>query len=57
MSAEDYVNDLFHDPGEELEFMQGFVRGDAELTLSSSDEHDSTLDVLAAFTQPTSHIH
>ena len=37
--------------------MQGFVRGDAELTLSSSDEHDSTLDVLAAFTQPTSHIH
>ena len=42
--AEDYdVDDLFHDSGEELEFMQGFVHGDAELTLSSSHEHDSIL--------------
>jgi len=57
VSAEDYVDDLFHDPGEESEFTQGSVCGDAELTLSSSDEHDSILDVLATFPQPTSHIH
>ena len=57
VSAEDYVDDLFHGPGEESEFMQGSVRGDAELTLSFSDEHDSILDVLAAFPQPTSYIH
>ena len=57
VSAEDYVGDLFRDPGEDLKFMQGSVRGDAELTLLSSDEHDSIPDVLAAFPQPTSHIH
>ena len=57
VSAEDYVDDLFRDPGEDLKFKQGSVRGDAELTLSSSDEHDSIPDVLPAFSQPTSHIH
>ena len=58
VSAEDYVDDLFRDPGEDSKFMQGSVRGDAELTLSSiSEEHDSIPDVLPAFSQPTSHIH
>jgi len=57
MSAKDYVDDLFHHPGEEPKFMKGIVRGDAELTLSSSDEHDSIFDVLVAFPQLTSHIH
>ena len=56
VSAEDYVDDLFRDPGEDSKFMQGSVRGDAELTLLSS-EHDSIPDVLPAFPQPTSHIH
>ena len=51
------ADDLFHDPSEESELMQGSVGGDAELTLSSSHEHDSNVDVLAAFPQPTSHIH
>ena len=57
VSAEDYVGDLFRDPGEGSKFMQGSVRGDAELTLLSSDGHNSIPDVLAAFLQPTSHIH
>jgi len=57
MSAKDYVDDLFHDPWQEPKFMKGIVRGDAELTLSCSDEHDSILVVLAAFPKPTSHIH
>ena len=35
------TDDLFHDPGEDSEFMQGFVRGDTELTLSFSHERDS----------------
>ncbi|KIJ96270.1 hypothetical protein K443DRAFT_682428 [Laccaria amethystina LaAM-08-1] len=35
--------------------MQGSVRGDAELTLSPSNEGDSMLEVLATFPQPTSH--
>jgi len=56
LSAEDYADDSFNNPGEESEPMQGSVRGDAELTLSSSDEDDSMLDVLAAFPQSTSHI-
>ena len=51
------ADDLFHDPSEESELMQGSVGGDAELTLSSSHEHDSNVDVLAAFPRPTSHIH
>ena len=46
------ADDLFHDPGEESEFMQGSVGGDAELTLSSSHEAGSIVDVLAAFPQP-----
>jgi len=56
LSAEDYADDLFNSPGEASEPMQGSVCGDAELTLSSSDERDSILDVLAAFPRPTSHI-
>ena len=43
MSAEDYVHDLFRDPGEDSQFTQGFVHGDVELTRSSSHEHDSIL--------------
>ena len=43
VSAEDDVDDLFRDPGEDSEFMQGSVRGDTELTRSSSHEHDSIL--------------
>lgn len=31
VSAGDIVDDLFHNPGEESEFMQGSTRGDAEL--------------------------
>ncbi|KIJ96253.1 hypothetical protein K443DRAFT_291540 [Laccaria amethystina LaAM-08-1] len=54
--AKDYVGDLFHDPDEESEFMQGSVRGKAEITLSPSDEDDFILDALAAFPQPTSHV-
>ena len=57
VSAEDYVDDLFHDPGEESELRQGFVRGDAKLMLSSGDGHDSIADVLATFPQPMFHIH
>ena len=37
VSAKDYVDDSFHDPGEESELMQGSVHGDAELMLSSGD--------------------
>ena len=57
LSVKDHANDLFNDPSEESEFMQGSVRGDTELTVLSSDEDDSMLDVLAAFPQPASHIH
>ena len=57
VSAEDDVDDLFRDPGEDSEFMQGSVRGDTELTRSSSHEHDYIVDVSAAFLQPTFHIH
>ena len=33
VSAKYYVDDLFRDPGEASESMQGSVRGDTELTL------------------------
>ena len=56
VSAKDHVDDSFHDPGEDSEFMQESVHGEAELTLSSGDGHDF-VDVLAAFAQPTFHIH
>ena len=52
MSAEDYADELFNNPGEESEAIQASARGDAEPTLSSSDEDDSMPDVLAAFPQP-----
>ena len=57
VSAKDHVDDSFHDPSEDTEFMQGSVHGDAELTLSSGDGHDSIADVLTAFPQPMFHIH
>ena len=57
VSAKDYVDDLFHDPAEKSEYMQGSVREDAEFTLPSSHEHDSISYVLAVFPQPTSHVH
>ena len=59
LSVEDHADDLFNDPSEDSEFMQGSARGDTELTALSSDhdEDASMLDVLAAFPQPASHIH
>ena len=54
LSVEDHADDLFNDPSEELEFMQGSVRGDTELTVLSSDEDDSMLDVLAVSPSPRS---
>ena len=58
LSVKDHANDLFNDPSEESEFMQGSARGDTELTVLSSDvEDDSMLVVLAACPQPASHIH
>jgi len=36
LSVEDYVDDLFSNPGEESECMQGSTHGDAELILESS---------------------
>ena len=56
-SVEDHADDLFNDPSKESEFMQGSARGDTELTVLSSDEDDSMLDVLTAFPQPASHVH
>ena len=56
-SVEDHADDLFNDPSEESEFMQGSARGDTELTVLFCDEDDLMLDVLAAFPQPASHIH
>ena len=57
LSVEDHADDLFDDPSQESEFMQGSVRGDTELTVLSSDEDDSMLDVLAAFPQPAFPLH
>ena len=52
LSVENYIDYLFNNPGEELESMQGSVRGAANLTLLSSDEDVSMLDVLATFNSP-----
>ena len=54
VSAKDHVDDSFHDPSEDSEFMQGSVHEDAKLMLSSGDGHGSIMDVLAAF--PPAHV-
>ena len=57
LSVVDHADDLFNDPSEESEFMQGSARGDTELTVLFGDEDDFMLDVLAAFPQPAPHVH